>query len=189
MGSADDFYEEARKITRDGIDDLLQYIASTDFFTAPASVQFHGAHEKGLVIHSLTVTDLMREIKELLDLDIPEESILICGLFHDVCKTNFYIKEYRNKKIKGSWHEVEVWGIRDQFPMGHGEKSVYLINKFMKLTDEEALAIRWHLGGFDPGVHFYYPSGQPQKQAMKDSKLVSLLAVADLATTYLVDEW
>lgn len=190
MTSKNDFIEEAGVIEREGIQDLLDYlIKETDFFIAPASTKYHGAEELGLVIHSLTVHDIMKELNETMDCKITKESMAICGLFHDVCKTNYYVKEKRNKKVDGKWEEVVVWGVEDQLPMGHGEKSVYIINKFMKLNDDEALAIRWHLNGFDPGVHFNYPSGFAQKQAMRDNKIVALLATADIAASYLIDRW
>ena len=186
----DDFKDEASIITRGGIKTLLSYLEKeTDFFTAPASTMFHGNYEQGLLLHSLGVYDSAKMINESLDLNIPVESIAICSLFHDVCKANYYVKGKRNKKIDGEWHEIVVWEVKDQLPMGHGEKSVFIITKYMELTDEEALAIRWHLGPSDPGVHFNYPSGYSQKQAFRENKLVALLHIADMTASYLLDEW
>jgi len=165
----------------------MGFLEASDFYTAPASTRFHNCFEGGLVMHSLSVHDTMVELNVLTDAQIEPESVAICGLFHDICKANYYVKEKRNKKINGAWKEIEVWGVKDQLPMGHGEKSVYLIQKFMQLQDNEALAIRWHLGGFDPGVHFNFPSGYSQKQAFKEEKLVALLASADMTATYLLD--
>ena len=183
----DDFLKEATAIDRENAQKLLYYLDNeTDFFTAPASTQYHDSKEEGLVIHSLAVFDIAKELNDSFSLGIDTESVAICSLFHDVCKANFYVKEIRNKKIDGNWREVEVWGVKDQLPMGHGEKSVYLINKFMQLTDEEALAIRWHLGGFDTAVHFSYPYGTPSKQAFRENKLVALIAMADLGAAYLL---
>lgn len=184
----EDFLKEASFIARRGAEQFLDYLDTTDFFTAPASTQYHGCYEKGLVIHSLSVLDVAKELNDSFSLGINTESIAICALFHDVCKANFYVEEIRNKKIDGNWKEVTVWGVKDQLPMGHGEKSVYLINKYMKLTEEEALAIRWHLGGFDTAVHFSYPYGTPSKQAFRDYPLVALIAVADLSAVYLMKE-
>jgi hypothetical protein len=229
MSAQSDFIEEAKVIKRIGIDVLLDYLKEeTDFYTAPASSKFHGAHEAGLLLHSLTVYDIMKGIDEMLDLNLPKESIAICGLFHDVCKTNFYqldeeepsqaqlkyvqdlceqvgikmpSKTERTKSyissvindLKSGKKELPIfrpsYKVVDQLPMGHGEKSVYIINKFMPLEDAEALAIRWHLGGFDPGVNFNYPSGIPQKQSMQENKLQALLILADIAASYLVDTW
>lgn len=184
-----DFIMEVKKvIKRSGMLNLLDYLISTDFFTAPASTMYHGSYDNGLVIHSLSVFDIAKEMNDLFVAGINEESIAICALFHDVCKANFYQKEIRNKKIDGAWHEVEVWGVKDQLPMGHGEKSVFIINKFMRLEDSEALAIRWHLGGFDTAVHFSYPYGFPSKQAFREHKLVALIAAADLSASYLMED-
>lgn len=181
------FLKEAETIKRKGIEELLGYLVDkTDFFTAPASTQYHDSEEGGLVIHSLSVYDVAKELNDLLNVEADAESIAICALFHDICKANFYIKEIRNKKIDDKWVGVEVWAVKDQLPMGHGEKSVYLINKYMQLTDEEALAIRWHLGGFDTAVHFSYPYGTPSKQAFRENKLVALIAMADLGAAYLL---
>lgn len=174
-------------IHREGLTELLEYLDTTDFYTAPASTQYHNSFENGLIMHSLAVYDCMKEVADLTGVEASVESIAICGLFHDVCKANYYVKETRNKKINGNWKEIEVWSVKDALPMGHGEKSVYIIQKFMELTDVEALAIRWHLGGFDPGVHFNYPSGYSQKQAFKENHLVALLAGADLIATYILD--
>ena len=182
-----DFVKEvAENIERKGIDDLMDYLNVNDFYTAPASTQFHDSEECGLVIHSLAVFDSAKEINNSFDVGVEMESLAICALFHDVCKINMYEKDVRNKKIDGKWIEVPYWKVNDQLPMGHGEKSVYIINKFMELTDEEALAIRWHLGGFDTATHFSYPYGFPSKQAFREHKLVSLIAIADLCAAYLL---
>jgi hypothetical protein len=187
---SDDFKEEAKIITRGGIKTLLTYLEKeTDFFTAPASTMFHGNYEQGLLLHSLSVYDSAKMIAESLDLSFDPESIAICSLFHDVCKANYYVKGKRNKKIDGKWEEIVVWEVKDQLPMGHGEKSVFIITKYMELTDEEALAIRWHLGPADPGVHFNYPSGYSQKQAFRENPLVALIHIADMTASYLLDEW
>lgn len=189
MTPTQEFKKEAQAVTRAGIKDLMGYLESTDFFDAPASTKFHGAHKGGLVLHCLSVLDVMTEMDKYFELKFKRETLVLCALFHDVYKANFYVREIRNKKTDGKWHEVEVWAVKDQFPMGHGEKSLYLIQKHLSLTDEEALAIRWHMGGFDPGVHFNYPSGSPHSQAMKEFKLVALLSSADVSASYLVEEW
>jgi hypothetical protein len=181
-----DFMDEAKIIEREGIVDLLNYLEEGDFFTAPASTMYHDSEEGGLVLHSLSVYDVAKELNSLFTLEYNAETIAICALFHDVCKMNMYVKATRNKKINGQWQEILVWEVQDQLPLGHGEKSIYMINKFMELTEEEAMAIRWHLGGFDTAVHFPYPYGFPQKQAFRESKLVTLLAIADLSASYIL---
>ena len=141
------------KIHRDGADKLLDYLLSSDFFTAPASTRFHGAHEGGLVEHSLNVYDCLADIlsrprmKEVYGVEYSEESIAIAALLHDLCKVNFYKTSYRNVKDEtGRWVSAPYYTIEDNLPYGHGEKSVYIISGFMRLTRDEAFAIRYHMG-------------------------------------------
>ena len=142
-------------IKRPGSDKLLEYLQSDrcDFFTAPASTRFHGAYEGGLCEHSMNVYDclcsyLERErVKNEYGLDYSEETIAIVALLHDICKVNLYKTSKRNKKDEnGKWIEVPYYEYNDTLPYGHGEKSVYIVSGFMKLTREEAMAIRWHMG-------------------------------------------
>ena len=136
---------------RKGVDKLLTWLDGTDFFTAPASTRFHGAYEGGLVEHSLNVYDaFMKLFGE--DGHNPA-SVTLCTLLHDICKSGFYKTEMRNRKNEqGQWEQVPVYTVEDRFPMGHGEKSVWLIERFVRLTAEESIAIRWHMGGFDESV-------------------------------------
>ena len=141
-------------INRDGNVELLDWLDKrTDFFVAPASTRFHGAHSEGLVIHSLNVFDLLFKRNEAENSENPE-SVAIVALLHDVCKAEFYKETTRNVKndITGQWEKVPYYSIEDKFPFGHGEKSVFLIERFMRLKPAEAIAIRWHMGGFDDRV-------------------------------------
>ena len=144
-------YQE--KITREGADRLLEFLCKSDFFTAPASTRYHGAHEGGLVEHSLNVYDCLVDIlarprmKELYKIEYSDESIAIAGLLHDICKVNFYKVSTRNVKDEtGRWTTVPYYTIEDSLPYGHGEKSAYIISAYMKLTRDEAFAIRYHMG-------------------------------------------
>ena len=111
------------------------------------------------------------------------ETIAVCGLLHDICKANFYGVEMRNRKNdKGQWEQYPFYIVNDQLPYGHGEKSVYIINGFMKLTREEAMAIRWHMGGFDESVK---GGSHAMSDAFSQFPLAVLLHVADLQATYL----
>jgi hypothetical protein len=185
----DAFVGELKGTERPRLDELIAYLKTTDFFRAPASTNGHNAYQGGLVDHSLSVCDMAIAINDATQVVENLDSIRICALFHDVCKANFYVRGTKNVKIEGQWQTVEIWKVEDQFPLGHGEKSLYLINQFINLTNEEALAIRWHLGGFDTATHFAFPSGFASKQAFKESKLASLICTADFAATYLIDEW
>ena len=142
-------------IKREGADKLLEYLLSpaSDFFSAPASARFHSSYEGGLLDHSLNVYDCLVEYlnspaaKEKFGFSYSDESIAIVSLLHDLCKIGIYKKGFRNvKDEKGQWQRVDTFEYDDQLPYGHGEKSVYIISGYMKLTREEAFAIRYHMG-------------------------------------------
>lgn len=144
-------------IKRDGSKELLDYLTKSDFFIAPASTQFHSAYEGGLAEHSINVFNrfkrtIINEYGENYSERISDESIAICGLLHDVCKIDTFKLDMRNKKVDGNWVQVPYYTVEDGLPYGHGEKSVYIISGFMRLTREEAMIINWHMGGFDARV-------------------------------------
>lgn len=144
-------------IKRDGSKELLDYLQKSDFFVAPASSQFHSAYEGGLVEHSINVYNrfksaLLNEYGEQYSDRISDESVAICGLLHDICKVDTFKIDMRNKKVDGNWVQVPYYTVEDGLPYGHGEKSVYIISGFMRLTREEAMIINWHMGGFDARV-------------------------------------
>lgn len=181
-------------ITRPGADKLLAWLETTDFFEAPASTRFHLSHPGGLVEHSIHVYhrlhDLFvserqnRENEPFIELsDSEEETIAICGLLHDICKANFYAVEMRNRKNEqGQWEKYPFYVVNDQLPYGHGEKSVYIISGFMKLTREEAMAIRWHMGFSD---NDFKAGGFSVGNAFEKFPLALLTHMADLQATYL----
>lgn len=144
-------------IHREGAQELLAWLQKTDFFTAPASTRFHSNCEGGLCAHSINV---FYRLKALLDNEygdqrasvVSDESIAIIALLHDVCKIDMYKTEFRNVKVEDKWVQKPYYTTDDKLPFGHGEKSVYMISGFIKLTREEAMAINWHMGGFDARV-------------------------------------
>ncbi len=144
------------KITREGADKLLDYLTSDkcDFFTAPASTRYHGAYEGGLLEHSLNVYECLCQIvprlHEKYGFEFSEESLAVAALLHDLCKVNFYKTEMRNVKKNGVWESVPYFTIEDNLPYGHGEKSVYIISGYMRLSRDEAFAIRYHMGFSGP---------------------------------------
>lgn len=156
----------AENIKRKGVSDLMEQLERTDFYTAPASTRFHDSEPQGLVKHSVEVYNYLKKYNNP-NLDLtPEqnaERISIVSLFHDVCKIGMYKMEMRNTKDEnGKWVQVPYYTIDNMFPYGHGEKSVYLLQKFMELTDEEAMAIRWHMGAYD-GERIYNDLNEAQK--------------------------
>ena len=144
-------FEEAYTdhIKREGADELLCWLKSTDFFTAPGSTKFHDSHEGGLADHSVNVfIELRRLLTAFPEIDVSDETIAIVTLLHDVCKAGCYKTEMRNRKNeRGQWEKYPVYTFKEDFAFGgHGSKSVYLIQKFMNLTDEEAVCINCHMG-------------------------------------------
>lgn len=149
-----------QNIRREGADKLLDYLqsSSSDFFTAPASTRFHGSYPGGLVEHSLNVYYCLKDylarerVRETYGLVPEEETIAIVSLLHDLCKVNCYREGTRNVKgPDGKWTTVPTYDYDDDLPYGHGEKSVYIISGFMRLTREEAFAIRYHMGFTEEG--------------------------------------
>lgn len=171
-----------QNIKRTGSDELLDWLIQSDFFTAPASTRFHGAHEGGLCEHSINVYNRLISITP--KNTYSSEVITICSLLHDICKTNFYKTDTRNQKINGVWEQVPYYTIDDTLPYGHGEKSVYIISNFMKLSEEEAMAIRWHMGGFDEAVR---GGSYSLNTAYDKYPLCVLLQTSDMLATY-IDE-
>lgn len=174
-------------VTRDGVDKLIEWIETTDFFVAPASTKFHSAFEGGLCQHSLNVyyklLDLVKmEFGEDWQQVVSIETITIVGLLHDICKANTYKTEMRNVKVDGEWVQQPFYTVADGLPYGHGEKSVYIVNAYIRLTREEALAINWHMGGFDARVR---GGSYSLSDAFYMYKLCPLLHTADLLATYL----
>lgn len=176
-------------ITRPGADKLLAWIESSDFFAAPASTRFHLSSPGGLLEHSLHVFERMKAIcaNEATITpgfnEPPMETIAVCGLLHDICKANFYAVEMRNRKNdQGRWEQYPFYVVDDKLPYGHGEKSVYIISGFMRLSREEAMAIRWHMGFAD---NDFRGGGYSVGNAFEKFPLAVLLHIADLQATYL----
>lgn len=179
-------------IKREGIKDLLNWLKKSDFFIAPSSTRFHGNYAGGLCEHSINVYNslcmLVDNYKDCFpDFQVSEESLAITALFHDLCKVNFYKKSFRNVKNEttGQWEKKQIYEIDDQLGMGHGEGSVYIIQSFLKLTREEALAIRWHMGEFDNAVK---GGDWSITKAKEQSPLVELLHLADIWASSFLEE-
>lgn len=178
-------------ITREGSDKLLTYLTgdSCDFFTAPASTRFHSAYSGGLLYHSLNVYYCLKDymsrprVQNEYNLTASNETIAIISLLHDLCKINCYKPSTRNvKDSHGVWHTVPTFSYDDSMPYGHGEKSVYIISGYMRLTREEAFAIRYHMGF----------SGNEDKinvgNAFEKFPLAFALSTADMEATYFMEE-
>lgn len=179
-----------QNIHRDGADALLEYLCSehSDFFTAPASTRYHGAYEGGLLEHSLNVYDCLcdqlarKRVREDYGFCYSEESVAIVALLHDLCKVNFYKVSMRNVKDEtGHWISAPYYTIEDTLPYGHGEKSVYIISGYMRLTRDEAFAIRYHMGFSGP------EDANQVGKALEMFPLASFLFMADMEASYFME--
>lgn len=175
-------------IQRDGIENLMDFLRTeTDFFYAPCSTRFHLCEEHGLVAHSVNVFEIFRNLCGIYSPHFDEESVAICSLFHDVCKYHCYEPVKKSRKTgrtlpngKPEWEDYWGYDFVEEFPFGHGEKSVYILSKFLKLTDEEAMAIRWHMGFSDVA---YKGGSYSVSNAMEKYPIISILHSADLMAT------
>lgn len=167
-------------IYREGSDKLLEWITNSDFSQAPASTRFHGNYPGGLCHHSVNVYyELQRLLKAYPEIQCSEETAAIISLLHDSCKINFYEIEYRNKKINGEWQSVPTYTINEKFCYGgHGSKSVFIIQNYIRLTPEEAVAIHNHMGAFD---------NQNVGKTYERYPLAWILHVADESAGYLIE--
>lgn len=177
-------------ICREGRDNLLDWLINSDFFTAPASSKFHSAYEGGLCEHSVNVFNryvkiLTMEYGENFTEKISMESVAVIALLHDVCKVDFYKTEMRNVKVDGQWVQVPYYTVEDKLPYGHGEKSVYIVGSFIKLTREEAMCINWHSGGFDERVK---GGSYAMSEAYYKFPNAMLFHVADMMAAYLDEQ-
>ena len=140
-------------------------------------------------MHSLNVYRVLKSRNDSLPEEerYSDESIAIVALCHDICKANFYKQSLRNVKNDetGVWEKVQFFQVEDACPFGHGEKSVFLINWFMRLSVEEAMAIRWHMGGFDDSAK---AGGYAMSEAFRMYPLAVMTHLADLEATYLLEK-
>ena len=193
-------FEHLLKSTkRAGIEDLIEFIRKSDFYTAPASTRFHSCHEGGLLEHSLNVYDrLISKFNDELwesSVEVGSDSLIIAALLHDLCKSYFYGTELKNKKEyhdKGSksdsngrfdWVTVPSYVVDDKIPYGHGEKSVMMIEEYIKLKPIERYAIRWHMGFSEPKENW-----NTLGTAMRKYPLILALHMSDLKSTYLLEK-
>lgn len=193
------FEQLLQSTKRDGIDSLIEFIRKSDFYTAPASTRFHSCHEGGLLEHTLNVYDrLVERYKDELwhdKINGKPENIIISALLHDLCKCYFYVTEYKNKKVysetgaksdsngRFDWVSVPGFTVDDKIPYGHGEKSVMMIEEFIKLEPIERYAIRWHMGFTEPKENYNTLSA-----AIRKYPLVLALHMSDLESTYLMEK-
>ena len=181
----EEFIELLKSTNREGMEELINFLQKTDFFTAPASTRYHGDYEGGLLEHSMKVYEILKHKAKnnIMNMEFADDTLIIIGLLHDICKVNFYKVDYRNaKNERGEWEKVPYYTVDDTIPYGHGEKSVMMLTEYIKLTPEEKYCIRWHMGFTEP-KELYTTLGA----AYKRYPLALLLNEADLESTYFYD--
>lgn len=210
------FKNALRETGRPGIENVLNWLETTDFYTAPASSVFHGNYEGGLLEHSMNIVRVAIKIKGAMDSLLSKQiadttdpiiknelaqratrlnalttdSIILAGALHDVCKANVYKMDSRNVKndLTGKWDKVPYYKPDyTEFPAGHGEKSVIILLRLgLELTDEELLAIRWHMSAWD--MPFQSAEAKSSISVARDKHpLVSILQSADQLTTAILE--
>lgn len=177
-------------VERPGIQDLFGYLdEETDFFIAPSSTKYHDARDGGLLHHSLMVYENLIRLNNVFEGNYNQDTLKIVGLLHDICKANFYKISLRNVKrdLPGGfseWVKESYIDIDDQFPLGHGEKSVILAQRYIQLNNEEIMAIRWHMMCCDD-LHHSYAGNIAITGASSKYPLVVLTHIADLSASFL----
>lgn len=180
MDNKERFISLYSTVNREGMAELMKWLDDNDFYICPASSRFHGAYPGGLLEHSLNVYD---ELKRLLsvypEIKVSEDSVVVAALFHDLCKVNMYVTEKRNRKNEnGQWESYDAYTIKEKFCYGgHGSKSVFLVQHFIKLTTEEAVAINAHMSCWDGNTSV--------GNAYEQFPFAWLLHVADESATYI----
>ena len=174
--------ELLKSTERPGMERLIEWMENkSDFFTAPASTKYHLHCKGGLARHSLNVYERLKAKVDSGLLELKEDTVIITALLHDVCKANFYAVQKRNRKIEGQWVEVEEWGIDEKLPIGHGEKSCYIVQTFMRLTPEEFAMIRFHMGRESESFNDYF------SKAAAVFPGVAAIHTADLESAFIVE--
>lgn len=201
------FEELMSQVKREGIENLMNYIRTSDFYSAPASTRFHSSCKGGLLQHSLNVYDCLiakkcNPVWQPIMAEYSDESLIIMALLHDLCKTYFYVSGTKNQKtydpekvaaaerwqVKNDtqgdyiWETVETFNVEDKMPLGHGEKSVMLVNNYIRLESAEMFAIRWHMG-YSEEKSQYNTLGQ----AMEKYPIVLALHEADMEASKLLE--
>jgi hypothetical protein len=169
---------------RPGIDKVIKYMEGSDFFVAPASTKYHGNYDGGLAEHSLNVYELFKEKNERFKLGLGKETIIIAAILHDFCKINFYNKQTCYKKNDSNrWESYEGYKVQDDFPIGHSEKSIIMLQCFIRLTKTEIIMIRWHMGNTEPSEMMMNIGN-----AFKLVPAAAALHTSDMEATYLLEQ-
>jgi hypothetical protein len=197
-----EFVTLLRSTNRQGIEQLILWLENnSDMKYAPASTYYHNSCPGGLLNHSLNVFHMAeKNVENAKLLAVPEkdigsinrDSLIICTLLHDLCKVNFYnpiVKVWKDESLPSPqcWKKYQSYEIKDNFPLGHGEKSVIMLQNFIKLDAVEIAAIRWHMGMTDPGAYLSPYEKPAMMSAINNIPLVTILILSDYGASFLME--
>ncbi len=190
------FIDLLRSTGRTGVDNVIEQLETLGFFTAPASTKFHLDEEGGLLQHSLNVCTVAMTLRSTfitlnpeVETMLPLESVIISALLHDACKADVYkTKKIWSEDVEGKRVKIPSYVVDySNLPLGHGEKSViFLLRAGLKLTDDEMIAIRWHMDSWDLPFQSYDLKGNLNAAKAK-SPLATLIHTADGVATHIVE--
>lgn len=192
----DKFISLLRATGRQGVDCVADYLDKVGFFEAPASVNRHLSYAGGLAEHSLNVYRMAMMLREQMAAmrpdtagQLPEDSVTIAALLHDVCKANIYktAKKWR-KDEQNRWEQYDTYETDySRFPLGHGEKSVIMLLRLgLTLTNDEILAIRWHMGAWNLPFQSYEDKCNISEAA--DHPLTAIIQAADALAAHILEK-
>lgn len=190
------FCQLLRQTNRENIEYVIEDLDTWGFFTAPASVRNQFNFAGGLLAHSLNVYDAamairgaMIPLRPELEKQLPEDSVAIAALLHDVCKSSIYKLVTRRRKSEiGTWEDVQSYEVDySDLPVGHGEKSVImLLRSGLDLEDAEICAIRWHMSPWDMPMQSI-EMDKNLRTAQRQSPLTSLIHAADSLAAHMLE--
>lgn len=189
-----EFIELLKSTNRPHADKLIQELSALGFFEAPASTRFHLNEKGGLAAHSVNVCKAALSIrKSMIETDdslleeLPKDSVIIAALLHDVCKADIY-RPTKKRDWLGFCIDVPRYDVEySNFPLGHGEKSVIVVLRTgFKLTDNEIIAIRWHMNAWDLPFQSCDIKGNFNK-AKEICPLLSLIQASDCLASSLIE--
>lgn len=195
----EEFKRLVNSITREGAKDLLDWLETTDFYTAPASVRYHSCYKGGLCQHSINVYRNMEKLRNEFCPEVSEDTCKIVALFHDISKVGFYEETVQNKKVYSKngtksdelgnfdWVSVKGYKVKSDTDKSfvchtHGVNSYLLIHRFIKLTQSETAAIMNHHSGMDDNM-----AVKDISEVLNRYPAATLLHMADYLSTFITE--
>lgn len=173
------------KVERDGIEDLKNYLVNSDFFSCPASQYYHANYPGGLAWHSVNLTKIALGLNKIYKTNISEESIIISGLCHDLCKIgNYNIETKWKKDDKGKWVSYKTYGNNNLPQCQHGPQSALIAARYIRLKEIEEQAICWHMGSFNQSTQ----ENKVMGNAIGKNNLILIIQHADNASATIFED-